>query len=369
MGYSTIQLSDIVDDASTLGDVAPALATGGFSNAPALSIANDVITNMMLGGPEGEPFNWKWNRFYPTPFPTISYQQDYFIPGLVKLGWLENSWAININQTSVNKQKVPMEARKDLDVTYTQTGYPDKICWLPNRLLLTGTWGQSPLGPTAGNTSGQTNVTGITLAGTQNPGPNVIYTNPIGVANQIINATTNIKDSNGNFWALTTYGTCGSTEPNWPSNPVFPTYVDPTITATTVADGSVVWTAINPDGQGLRLNPIPPQNGVVWMINPIGQLRIPRFTSLQDYLDPIPDDWVSYFKQGFFCECFRRNPDPKVRAKYPDEFKNWMNSLRKAVMQGAREIDDYGFFPGSASVMDVTWTPVVPRPDYPYGPY
>src|ERR1035441_6715514 len=61
-GNSTIRLQEIVDDASTLGDVAPALATGGFSMAPALSIANDVMQAMVNGGNLGQPYNWKWNR-------------------------------------------------------------------------------------------------------------------------------------------------------------------------------------------------------------------------------------------------------------------------------------------------------------------
>ena len=132
MPNSTCQLKAIVDDASTLGDVAPALATGGYSDNPAISIANTVMKSMLLGGSRAQPFNWKWNRFLVPPFYTISFQQDYFIPGLVQLGWLENCFGANINQTSIPKQKIPMEVRKDLDITYMQTGYLDKICWIQN---------------------------------------------------------------------------------------------------------------------------------------------------------------------------------------------------------------------------------------------
>src|SRR5208282_1288318 len=42
-GNSTIRLQEVIDDALTLGDVAPTLALGGSSMLPALSIANDVM--------------------------------------------------------------------------------------------------------------------------------------------------------------------------------------------------------------------------------------------------------------------------------------------------------------------------------------
>lgn len=142
---SSITVQQLADSAFSLGDTAPALATGGSADQPALHIANTVMAAILLGGPNGQPFNWKWNRFYPTPFATIGWQQDYFVPGVITLGWLESCWANQFNITSQPKPKIPMEVRKDLMSTYAQTGYPSKICWLPNSLLLTGTWGATEL--------------------------------------------------------------------------------------------------------------------------------------------------------------------------------------------------------------------------------
>lgn len=367
-GNSSIQLQELVDDAASLGDVAPALATGGYATSPAISIANDVMQAMINGGPAAQPYNWKWNRFNCPPFPTISFQQDYFIPGLVKLGWIESAWATQLNQTSIPKQKQQIEVKKDLEVTYDQTGYPGKLCWLPNDQMQTGTWGQQPFGPTAGFPSGQTNVAGNNLGGLQNPGPNVIYTSPIGTLQQPTNATTCITDPNGNLWVLTTFGTCGSTQPSWPSTPTYPTTQSPSTSATTVADGACVWTAVNPKGQGFRLNPIPPQTGVVWMIQVVAQLKAPRFASVQQTLEPIPDDFSTHFKQGFFAECYRRHPDPKVRSKYPMERQIWLEALDKAVRQADREMDDMGFYPG-VSVMDSGTMASSPNPAQPFGPW
>ena len=204
----------------------------------------------------------------------------------------------------------------------------------------------------------------------QNPGPGVIYTNPIGASpNGPINPTTNITDPNGNLWTVTTYGTCGMTQPSWPTTPVYPTFNSSTTVATTVTDGTTIWTAINPKGQGFRLNPIPPQTGIVWLIQPVCQARAITFTSLTQTLDPIPDDYATYFKQGFFAQCYRRSPDPKVRAKFPDEWKIWFDSLNKAIMAGQRETDDFGFYP-TQSIMDSgfgygQWV----GPAYPWPPF
>jgi hypothetical protein len=365
MPNSTIQLQELVDDASSLGDVAPALATGGVSDGPALSIANDVMLAMVNGGPAGQPYNWKWNRFNVTPFPTISYQQDYIVPGVSNLGWLEKCQAVDINQTSIPKRKVPVEVHKDLDVTSDQSGYPGKICWLPNDQLITGTWGAAPQGPTTGNLAGQTSG-GLSASGLQNPGPGVIYTNPVGAVSQPANAATSITDPNGNIWALTTFGTCGNTQPSWPSTPTYPTYAKPSLSATTVTDGTCVWTAVNPKGQGFRLNATQPQTGTVWLIQPVAQMRAPRFTAMTQYLEPIPDDFVPHFKQGFFAECYRRHPDPKVRAKYPQERQLFLETLDRAVRQADREMDDIGFYPG-VSIMDSGGSGNPIRPDYPFG--
>jgi hypothetical protein len=365
---SSIKLQELVDDASSLGDVAPALATGGLSDAPALSIATDVMQAMINGGPNAQPYNWKWNRFNVKPFCTISFQQDYFVPGVINLGWMESCWAVNINQTSVPKQKAQVEVKKDLEVTYDQTGNVGKICWMPNSLLQTGTWGAAPLGPTAGIPNGNVSGLGANAGGLQNPGPNVIYINPIGVIQNPTNATTCITDPNGNLWVLTTFGTCGATQPSWPTTPVYPTLQSPTTVATTISDGSCVWTAINPSGQGFRLDPIPPQTGVVWQIQPVAQMKAVRFSKLGQTLEPIPDDFATHFKQGFFAECFRRNPDAKIRAKYTMERQLFLEALDKAVRQADREPDDVGFYPGT-SIMQSGSSISPVNPAQPFGPW
>ena len=330
MSNSSYTLQDVVDIAEANADLSPVLPTGGWADQPAIQIANAVMSAILLGGPNGQPYNWKFNRFNVSPFPTISWQQDYFVPGLVTLGWLESSWAIQFTNTSQPKPKFPMEVHKDLQVTYQQTGYPGKICWIPNKLAQVGTWGATEIS---------------TPTGQNNPGPGAVYTNPLTSTQQPSNPITAIKDPNGNFWTVTTYGTCGNSQPVWTNPVTYPTLNSPNTVASTIADGTVIWTAVNPDGQAMRLNPIPPQQGVVWTINPVGQSRIVKLASLSQSLDPLPDDLYQYFVDGFMAQCYRRSPDPKVRAKFPDEWKLWLRSLDMAVKTFDKEQDDFFFLP------------------------
>jgi hypothetical protein len=353
---STLTLQELVDDCKSMADLAPALATGGYSDQPALSIANDVMQNMVAGGPEGQPFNWKWNRMVETPFFINSWQQDYFIPNLVTLGWLESCTASCFSTTQFPKPILPIEVKRDLLIVSLQTSQTAKICWMQNDTMLAGTWGQTE----------QASATGLA-----NPGPGVVITNPANQPSMPINPTTQVKDAFGNLWVVTTYGTCGSSNPFATNlNPAFPTLQNQSIVSTTVNDGTVVWTAVNPKGQGFRINPLPGQTGPVWLIQPVGQNRVQRLTSYGQFLDPIPDDFYTFFKQGFFAQCYRRSPDPKVRAKFEMEYQLWQKALVNAVRQGAREIDDWGFYPTS-NVMDGTgyggWVGATPA--LPYGPW
>lgn len=353
MGNSSKQIRELVDDASAFPELAPVLATGGFSDAPAISIVNDTMTDMLMGTPNGNPFNWKFNRFNVPPFFINSWQQDYFIPGLVNIGWLEDCTAVYQNTTTFPKNIRPVEVRRDLLEMSSQTGGVGKCCWMQVDTMMFGIWGQPQ------NQS---------LTGLPNPGPNVVYTSPVGLSTMPPNPITCVSDAFGNFWVVTTYGTCGSTNPFITNlNPVFPSNQQPNIVATTATDGSVVWTAVNPKGQGIRISPQPSQTGPMWMILPVAQARIPQFTSMSQYLDPIPDDYYAYFKQGFFAQCFRRSPDPKVRARFKEEYAIWFQNLTNAVRQGSREEDDFGFYPGTQVMENCGYGYNQVSPAYPYG--
>jgi hypothetical protein len=353
MGNSSYTLQNLVDIARAMGDLAPTLPTGGSYETVALSAINDAITAMLAGSSKGSQFNFKFNRILIPPFFINSWQQDY-ASSVVNLGWLESCGAYNTSSTQYPKPYRVIEVKRDVLLTNAQTGNLAKIAWMQNDTLQYGVWGQNQ---------------NVSLTGLQNPGPGVIYVDPTGMTALPANPTTQVKDAYGNLWIVTGYGTCGSTNPFLTNlNPVFPSLANPTTVATTATDGSVTWTAVNPKGQGFRLNPMPTQTGPVWQVQPVGQARITQFTTLDQFLEPVPDDYFAYLKTGFFCQCYRFHPDPKQRGKYQTEFALWMQSLDNAVRQGSREEDDWSFVP-SSNVMDTGWAFNPVNPAMPYGPW
>ena len=346
MSGSSYQIQYAIDDAQRFGDIKPVLQNAGSSTEPALTIANEVMAELLQ-----RQYNWKFNSFLLPPFVTISWQNDYAIPlpsglSLTNLGWLENGYAIDINSSQIPKRKFKMEVVKDLQSSSDSYGRPFQICWQPVSVLNWGTWGTGATVPNTNNT-GQTN-----------PGPGVVYTQPLGATTTPSNPITQVIDPNGNYQVLTQFGTCGGIAPTWPGSGA------PAGTAT--PDGSCIWTVVDPYSQGFRLQNIPTQAGNVWQINLRGQYKPARFTSLNAFINPIPDDFSRYFAQGFRAKCYERSPEAAVRAKFPAEYQLWIKGLADAQEQDSREMDSFGFYP-TDDIMGNGWDTAVPRADNPYG--
>jgi len=428
MPNSSYRGQDLVDIARGLGDLAPVLPTGGFYETVALSAMNDTMTAILAGSSKGSPFNFKFNRLLVPPFYLNTYQQDY-ASQMTNLGWLEYCGAYQM----IAAQTIPnpfcvVEVRRDLLLTgpYGEYGNVPKICWMQNDTLTFGTWGQletvslsglinpgpgavytSPVGTTSMPINGITQVvdsfgnywivTGYGTCGDVNPFAGVVSSSAVisgGVltvvapnvytVNEPITAQkfATLTQLNGAALVVETASPTGFTAlvPSFADGsdttgtfniaPLYPTLTNPTQVATTVTDGSVTWTAVWPKGQGFRIAPMPAQTGPTWQLQPVAQMRIPRFTSLDQFLEPIPDDFFTYFQNGFFAQCYRRSPDSKVRAKFKDEWAIFMKSLDDAVRQGSREQDDWGFYPGTPGVMDTGFgSGSMISPAFPFGPW
>lgn len=342
MANSSVTLQSVVDTARAMPDLSPQLSVGGMSQQPALSIANHVIMDMV-----SPTMNWKWNRMLCPVFYTNSMQQDYAVPGVVNLGWIESAYLIDVNNTATPKPLWPMESVRDLSPTSWMYGRVGQVSWINNSLLLYGTWAAS---------STYTAILGTSA----NPGT----------------ALTQIQDPNGNYWVLsnnlTTTVKTGTVQPSWPATGAitYPTPANPTQAATTVTDnaggGTAVWTAVNPSGQGFRVFPLPPINGLYFEIHVIGQMRPPRFTTMSQTLEPIPDDYSDHFEHGFIAHAYRYSKDPKIRAKFADEFKLWMDSMAEAQRKAGREKEEAGFYPAEGILQGgmAPWT----GPASPYFP-
>ena len=303
MGNSTIKLQAMMDGVSAIGDLNPIFNnTGGWGDEPALTIANDVMSEMI-----SVRFPWKWNKIKIPAFPLTSYQQDY-ATNITNIGWLENAQRIDINNTQVPPPSQPVYCVRDIDMIGMMGAWPFQVCWFNNNLLEQEMW----------------------------PGPNEKYTNPIGATVGPSNPYTNIIDPSGNILVLTEWGTTGTTEPDAGPD---------ALPGATVQDGTVRWMVVDPNAQGFRFYPRPPQGGHVWLLRIFAQAKAPIFTNLQQTLDPIPDDYSKWFRDGCVAYGHRYSSNPVVKARFPQMKSDWIMSIMAAAKQGDREDESKGFFP------------------------
>jgi hypothetical protein len=312
MGNSTITLQSVVDSVSTIGDLNPVLNnTGGYSSEPALGISNDVILELIAAR-----FNWKWNRLRVPPFPLVGWQQDYPTVNLYNVGWGEGAARVDVNNTSIPKPTRPIMFVREIPITSQTWGWPNSICWLPNDQLEYDAW----------------------------PGPDKEFQNPIGASPPPHNPRTAILDANNNILLVTSYGTTGQTAPVLPAN---------SVAGTTIVDGTVTWTVCDPNAAGFRVWPITPQAGNVWLIRAFVQKKAQLFTSLSQTIDPIPDDYSKWFKDGFIAYAHRHSTNPAVQAKFPMLRQQWLGSMLDAAKQGNRETEGFGFYPAAGVMSDI----------------
>jgi hypothetical protein len=299
MGSSTVALQDIVDSVAVMADVSPQANPTGYDTASILSAANDTMSELIARN-----LNWKWNSFNATPFLTNSWQQDYPQLNLANIGWIEEAWWLDVNNSQRPLPNGPMQAAKDLPIaqvnnTGYQASYPNKIAWMYNRQLQYGDW----------------------------PGAGVLYS-PLLSPNVQQNPPTAIIDANGNLLLLTTFGTTGATAPKAAAG---------SKEGTTVEDNTCVWTVLDPLGQGFRIDVLAPPTGPVYKIVAKCQAKARIFTGLTNTIDPVPDDAAHHFRRGFKAQCYAYASDAKTRAQYPQMRAEWIQSMGDAEAAADRE--------------------------------
>jgi hypothetical protein len=295
---------------------------GGYANEPALTIANDVIMEML-----SDRYPWKWNRFKLTPFYLNALQQDYILtPDEKRIGWLENGFRVDMSSTQVPPPAPPVTVVRDLSVAatpygatglYAGSGFP-RVCWMQNDQLEHGEW----------------------------PGPGTVYSDPSGLTTIPDNHWTQIEDDEGNILVLTKYGTTGTMEPVVPDTPPDDgvSYPNWPIGAV-VVDGSCEWTVADPSAQGIRMEVPQASNSNLWLMRLFAQKKAPVYTNLQNKIDPVPDDEVKWFRDGFIAYCHRYSANPAVKAGFEMKKQEWFASMATQARANNREDEGRGFFP------------------------
>jgi hypothetical protein len=90
---------------------------------------------------------------------------------------------------------------------------------------------------------------------------------------------------------------------------------------------------------------VPSQTGAVFQFNLIAQKPSIQFTSLSQTLDPFPDKYESYFRQGVIAQCYRYASVASVHAKYEKSYLLWLKTLNDLRAMEDRELEENRFTP------------------------
>lgn len=273
---------------------------------PALSIANDVLQNILA-----QSLPWKFNRALAAPFLTIALQQDY-ITSITDLAWLEQGWRIDINNTATPLPVFAEETVRDMQQTSWQSN-PFQVSWIPNALAIYGKWKA-----------------------------NTAYPTGLGAAQTPVSPVQQFIDANGNFLFVSGNGVSGTVQPVLPVA---------SAAGTTVADNTVTWKVADPNGIAIRLGPIPATSGIVWEIHPVYQKKPPIKTRLTDTLSPLPDEFGYLFRQGFLAMCLIHAGNKEGR----DAFSMWREDLITALRSADRERDQTSLYPSESLTGGSGW--------------
>jgi hypothetical protein len=308
----------------------PILPAGGYNYEPALTFANDVLQKILFQG-----MNWRWNESYVPLFLTNCLQQDY-PTNITDIGWLTSGILVDINNSSNANNLAPkpirgLEVNRSMNVT-PFANFPTQACFIINNMAMYGTW--------SANTS---------------------YPSPYGVAAAPATPFGSFVDANSNIWVIDSstmqltinspgypnnnstppvpvfnpYGVTGDTKPVMPPNTPY---------GTTMLDGTVTWTCINPNAYSIRFNPLPGMGGLTWLCQIVYQRKAPKFNSLQNTISPIPDDYAFLFRQGFLAKCLQAAGSKNAQAAY----QQWEEQIDQSLRASTRELDAYGLIPDNS---------------------
>ena len=290
----------------------------GYSTEPLLTICNEVLCRILA-----ENMPWKWNRAMVPPFLTVSLQQDYCTQ-LTDVGWLEDGWLMDINNSTSNSNGAPkptrqLETVRDLAQTSLQS-VPFNICYIYNNQAIMGSW-QANTAYGCGYGVSMTPRTPIQQFLDNNGNILYIDSTNLGLTLESPGYTGTTILPPGTPYP---YGISGSTQPSAPPNAT---------PGTLIQDGSVIWTVAPPDGYAMRLSPTPALNGLCWWVISRYQILPPTLSRLQDPINPIPLSMSYLFRQGVRAQLKIANGVPGAMQEYAEWEEVLMNSVRAADRQ------------------------------------
>lgn len=325
MSQSTITVQSVVNYASTQTGLMPLTGVGGYANEPAISIANDTLSELLA-----PPFAWKFNRATMPIFVTQQNQQDYPFAGAA--AWTSTGGA-SIGLASNNSIT---ESTNTVTVT---TLYPHNF-----------TAGQTVF--MAGNTVAAYNSSFTsTPAGSAWATGWTILTTPTTTTFTFTHASSGLAASGAPgitncAWlesaTMVNMNDTASAQYIWYLNAV--RELEP---SSRVAVPSKV-AVQSDDGAGtltLRLSELPGPQPLG--VTTIYQKRPALLTSLSSTWAPFPDEYAFAYRQMFLAFCLRYANSPRSEVEY----QKGQVAVSKALGSNDREQSDEFISPAGGSLM------------------
>lgn len=326
---STVTIQQVVNFAATQAELVPLSGVGGFSNEPALSLANDTIASILHATP------WKFNRVEMGPLVTTPFKQDYDFAGAV--AWTETGGvAIGLasgNAITESSFTVTVNTLNSQPHNFTvgQTVYMTGNTVAAYNSTFSST-------PSASGWSGGWTITAV----------------PTTTSFQFTHASSGLSNSGAagitNFGWLES-GTFVDVRDTSPSQGVYYLKAVRTLqpTSSTSLPGKVcVLSASSTGVLKIRFIGVP---GQPWMVTLVYQAAAPLKTALSDTWSPFPDEYAYAYRQMFLAHAYRH-----INSKRSEiEYQKALQMIANARQDDDSEMSDENMAPAGGSLMGWTW--------------
>jgi hypothetical protein len=302
---STLTIQSFLNFCSTQGDLLPLSGVGGYQNEPGLSIANDVLSDLI-----SDPNDWKFNRNQLPFFMTVPNKQDYLFAGAQLFCITVSPTPSTVNQQSMG-WSVGLASAASITVT---AGIVTATFLEPHRFSVGSLLYGNNIVAAAGNAAIAANYNStFTDNGTYSQ-----WNNPIGTLSAITALTVSwpaqAGQSNGDVLGAPGiynfgYGTSASMqEVNNNSSPPnqYPLSYKrelPVVSRVSIPERVAMMTDLGTGVLSMRLHWVP--SWTTFAINVVYQAKAPLITSLAGTMTPFPDNFAAVVRQGFIYRMYR----------------------------------------------------------------
>jgi hypothetical protein len=330
MSLSTVTLQNVINLCSTHAELMLLSGASGYTNEPALSLANDTLQELL-----SFPYAWKFNRVEMPMFVTSQNKQDYQFGGAVAFTLGSSSTGVGIALATAG---TPGISRTGTTVTVNTLEAHNMS--VGNTVYMLGN-GDSQFNSTYTQSA---TIWGFTSGWT-------ILSVPSSTSFTFTHATS----------GTTTSGASGITDFGWlqsgtmvelnnasPLQNLQYLQAEKELQPDFISENPKKVCVLKDNGDGtlkIRFQHVP--SSTIWGANLVYQAKAPLKAALTDTWAPFPDDFGFVYRQMFLARCYRYINSPRSEVEY----QKAQAMIIKALGKGDAETTEVHVVP-ARSLMD-----------------